>query len=375
MKKEKYIVESCRYLRVVIYYKSGSKRAHFTKNITIDDFRTPAKAMEYAKAIRDQALQDIRCQIPIVNVPTVGELFKRTKVLFNVTTKTWTRHLVTYNHSIIAYENFVITDVKTSDVQASINASINKYTYDATQRVLSLWKQIFKCAAMLDLNVPDHTAAVIIPRDRKPPVAKRPVTISEADYHKFMDYLELSARYTHDKKGQHRKIRIMYLIRILHDTGMRPSEAMALNRSDIDLDLCLIHINKRVGSTVDSSRKIVSPKTPQSVRDIPISANLKQDLIKIDEDINNENLFYDIDGLPMEIDTLSGYVNRIAKHVGVTFTLYMLRHNMATDLIQSGTSARTTQDILGHANYQMSVEYARSSESDRKKAIESRKLK
>ncbi|RGT53653.1 hypothetical protein DWX20_09445 [Solobacterium moorei] len=31
--------------------------------------------------------------------------------------------------------------------------------------------------------------------------------------------------------------------------------------------------------------------------------------------------------------------------------IYDLRHRMATDLIQSNTSARIVQDILGHATY------------------------
>ena len=52
----------------------------------------------------------------------------------------------------------------------------------------------------------------------------------------------------------------------------------------------------------------------------------------------------------------------------------MLRHRMATDLIQSNTSARTVQDILGHATYKQSVGYARSSDEDRKTAIDNRKL-
>ena len=56
------------------------------------------------------------------------------------------------------------------------------------------------------------------------------------------------------------------------------------------------------------------------------------------------------------------------------FNMYMLRHWMATDLIHSNTSARTVQDILGHASYKQSVGYARSSDEDRKTAIDNRKL-
>lgn len=47
---------------------------------------------------------------------------------------------------------------------------------------------------------------------------------------------------------------------------------------------------------------------------------------------------------------------------------------MATDLIQSNTSARIVQDILGHATYKQSIVYARSSDEDRKTTIDNRKL-
>lgn len=49
-------------------------------------------------------------------------------------------------------------------------------------------------------------------------------------------------------------------------------------------------------------------------------------------------------------------------------------YRMGTDLIQSNTSARTVQDILGHTSYQQSAGCARSSGEGRKTAIENRKL-
>jgi site-specific recombinase XerD len=373
MKKEKYIRQSEHYLRIFIEITEHGVTKTKSKNITIANFKTPAKAMEYAKALRDQMLSDLRVGTCIDDDLTVGDLYARTRALFNCTLKTWNRHGIAYRHSIKRYENYPLAEIKASDIQASINDSINHYSNDATQRALAVWRQIYKAAVMLDMNIPDRTAAVTIPRDRKPAAVKKSVIISEDDYLEYIGYLKMTAKYTKDKVGKYRKTRIIDMIEILHDTGMRPSEVMALDRSDIDLNAGIIHVTKRVGSTADEKRQIVATKTLQSIRDVPISDYLRPILIEALVSIKGEHLFWDMDDKPMEINFLSAYVSRTSKDAGVRFNLYMLRHNMATDLIQSGTSARTTQDILGHASYKQSVAYARSSEDDRKKAIENRR--
>lgn len=75
----------------------------------------------------------------------------------------------------------------------------------------------------------------------------------------------------------------------------------------------------------------------------------------------------------METSVVSAFVSHTSKKAGVNFNLYMCRHSVATSLIQSGTSPRTVQDILGHASYKQSVGYARSSSDERIEAMNDRK--
>jgi integrase len=330
--------------------------------------------MQAAIIIRDNALREINTGTLVKHVPTVEELYYQTKKLFNISIKTWKRHETTYKNSIKKYENREITSIKPIDVQESINESINNYSLEATQRVLSLWRQIYKAAAMNDILVADKTVAVTIPKSKAPAKQQKKVLISDEDFKQFIEYLEETSKYVRDSIGRFRRIRIIYMLKIMFFTGIRPSECFALTKSDINLITNSITINKAIGSTSVKTRQVISTKTTQSIRTVPISKDLKPIIMRMIDEIKEEHLFYDHDGLPFETSFLSQFISRISNRIGIKFNMYMLRHRMATDLIQSNTSARTVQDILGHATYKQSVGYARSSDEDRKTAIDNRKL-
>ena len=330
--------------------------------------------MQAAIIIRDNALREINTGTLIKHVPTVGELYHQTKKLFNISVKTWKRHETTYKNSIKKYENREITSIKPIDVQESINDSINNHSLEATQRVLSLWRQIYKAAAMNDILVADKTVAITIPKSKAPAKQQKKVLINDEDFKQFIEYLEETSKYVRDPIGRFRRTRIIYMLKIMFYTGIRPSECFALTKSDINLITNEITINKAIGSTTTKTRQVISTKTTQSIRTVPISDNLKPLLLKMFDEIKEEHLFYDYDGLPFETSFLSQFISRTSNRIGIKFNMYMLRHRMATDLIQSNTSARTVQDILGHATYKQSVGYARSSDEDRKTAIDNRKL-
>lgn len=379
MKKEKYIIERKNkrnhYLQVYINFKdiSGSKRI-YSRNINVAEYVSPKDAMQAAIIVRDNALREINTGTLIKYVPTVGELYRQTKNLFNISVKTWKRHETTFKNSIKKYENREITSIKPIDVQESINDSINNYSLEATQRVLSLWRQIYKAAAMNDILVADKTVAITIPKSKAPAKQQKKVLISDEDFKQFIEYLEETSKYVRDPIGRFRRTRIIYMLKIMFYTGIRPSECFALTKSDINLITNEITINKAIGSTTTKTRQVISTKTTQSIRTVPISDNLKPLLLKMFDEIKEEHLFYDYDGLPFETSFLSQFISRTSNRIGIKFNMYMLRHRMATDLIQSNTSARTVQDILGHATYKQSVGYARSSDEDRKTAIDNRKL-
>ena len=78
-----------------------------------------------------------------------------------------------------------------------------------------------------------------------------------------------------------------------------------------------------------------------------------------------------IKGDLISTDYFSNFIRMISKKSGIEFRSYMLRHKFATDL-QKTETPRTVQDLLGHASFQMSVEYARSTEEERQEAVKNR---
>lgn len=378
MKKEKYIREKHtnggHYLQVQIRQNPDGKSSLWTKTINVADYATPSEAMKAAVLIRDQALLDQRAGRLVKHTPTVSELFERTKTLFNITIPTWKRHRLAYEHSIKPYGNKEISDIKAADIQQSLNESMNKYSADATERVIAVWRQIYKAAVMDGVMVPDLTAVVQMPRDKHPANKKKPVLISEEDFQQYVDFLLLSDKYVQDKAGKFRRKRIYYILMILYHTGMRPAEAMALEWSDIDLDGHTISVAKAVGSTATARRQIVTTKTAASVRIVPISDALDPILRQMMVDLPKEHPLYDYDGLPFDIDYLSTFIRRTSKSCGIDFHLYMLRHTMVHSLREADVAPRVQQDILGHTSYGMTISYDRSTEDEKRHAVDIRKL-
>ncbi|MCR5373207.1 MAG: tyrosine-type recombinase/integrase, partial [Solobacterium sp.] len=80
----------------------------------------------------------------------------------------------------------------------------------------------------------------------------------------------------------------------------------------------------------------------------------------------------DYSGNLQDIDKISDYVHRVAKAAGVQFNLYMLRHQLSTDLFTAGVPANIIRDIMGHESASMSLGYAVSNATDRQAAINQR---
>lgn len=160
---------------------------------------------------------------------------------------------------------------------------------------------------------------------------------------------------------------------IMYYCGFRPSEVLALSKSDIDLDRKEISISKAVGCNYTEKRVIIPAKTAQSVRKTPIPDALLPQLSAIIEQTETDYLFLDQQGRFLDIDEVSDYIHRVSKSCGIPFNAYMLRHLYATDLVKT-TDARTAQDLLGHASFSMTLDYARSSKDDREQAVKDRKL-
>lgn len=133
---------------------------------------------------------------------------------------------------------------------------------------------------------------------------------------------------------------------ILLTFGLRPAEALALEKKDFDLKKKVLHITKSLELTNDNHSKIKGTKTEVS-RDIP----LPDDMVKRIRPLDDGYLFTKADG---NLYTKSAYKRLQARVWGDSGrTFYDLRHYRATELYylcQKGIiSTKAAAKLLGHS--------------------------
>ena len=150
-------------------------------------------------------------------------------------------------------------------------------------------------------------------------------------------------------------------------TGMRAGEVAALLWSDIDFSTNTIHIKHNI-EWVKGERIISTPKTKASIRDIPISYNLRTVLLNYQkshrQDISFQGysgfVFYNNKGEPFPPITFDYKLKRAkslydkseyAKEQPIKHIYpHCLRHTFASLLLDSGVQPKTIQTVLGHTD-------------------------
>lgn len=153
-------------------------------------------------------------------------------------------------------------------------------------------------------------------------------------------------------------------------TGIRKSEALALQWSDIDLTGKEIHVTKSIDYTVGSNPQFKAPKTEAGIRDVPILDILLPVLRKVKANANSLYLFpcppSNRGGPGGGLMTDRGYEGswqRYCETVGFidetgkpTLTAHQLRHGTATLMFELGVDELTAQKILGHSRIEITRE-------------------
>lgn len=161
-------------------------------------------------------------------------------------------------------------------------------------------------------------------------------------------------------------------------TGMRKSEALALDWSDVDLAAREIHVTKSLDYTVGSKPKLKPPKTDAGIRVIPILDVLLPHLkggrgpVFPCEESNRGGP----GGGYMTERGYEGAWLRYCRYVGLmdgdkpAITAHNLRHGTATLMFEQGVDELTTQRILGHSRIEITREiYTDLSAHQKRKSI------
>jgi len=168
-------------------------------------------------------------------------------------------------------------------------------------------------------------------------------------------------------------------IYICLSAGIRIGEICALTWDDIDTDFGIIYIRKtiqRIYLIDDDDRHtelvIDTPKTKNSIRDIPMSKDLLKMLKPIKKIVNNSFYVLTNDAKPTEPRTYRNYYKKLMKELDMpNLKFHGLRHSFATRCIESNCDYKTVSVILGHSNISTTLNlYVHPNMEQKKKCID-----
>lgn len=154
------------------------------------------------------------------------------------------------------------------------------------------------------------------------------------------------------------------LITFLALSGLRVGEALALNKSDVDLQARLIHVTKTrdavTGEVQDGAKTYASNR----------SVYIQDELLTLCRDIlkymtrmslacgfRSDLFFCDFDGRPLQYDTLNKYFRENCERVlHRRLTLHSLRHTHASLMFEGGASLDAVSLRLGHSDSRITKE-------------------
>lgn len=157
-------------------------------------------------------------------------------------------------------------------------------------------------------------------------------------------------------------------------TGLRIGELCALKWSDIDLKKRIIIVNKTLQRICEKGKlskiTITSPKTPNSLREIPISNFLYDFLIKL-KPSNRDLYFLTSTSIPTEPRNYRKIYQTLLKKLKINKTsFHALRHTFATRLIENKVDIKTVSELLGHASVNITISiYVHSEFNTKRKAV------
>ena len=141
-------------------------------------------------------------------------------------------------------------------------------------------------------------------------------------------------------------------------SGMRIGEVCALQWKDIDIVQGVIYVRRTIEriyiieNDVRRTELVIStPKTQNSIREIPLSKELIRLLKPLKKVVNDTFYVLTNESSPTEPRTYRNYYKSILEKLNIPhLKFHGLRHSFATRCIESQCDYKTVSVILGHAN-------------------------
>lgn len=228
-------------------------------------------------------------------------------------------------------KNIKVKDIKNSDIKDYL-AYIKKG--ETSERTLahnvSVIRTFYKFLLTLKIIERNPTEFLELPKLRK----KLPTVLSKEEVEKLLD-IDLTDCYSYRNKA---------MLELLYSTGLRVSELVNLELSNIDLENCTL---KTIGK---GNKERIIPISDYALYYVEKYINeYRGSMLK--KGINNY-VFINNHGNVMTRQGFFKIIKKLAveKNIKTPISPHTLRHSFATHLLDYGADLRSIQEMLGHSN-------------------------
>ena len=151
--------------------------------------------------------------------------------------------------------------------------------------------------------------------------------------------------------NDYKSIRDKAMLEVLYATGMKVSELIDLNVTDVNLQIGIIHMRN------SRSERIV-PLYPAAVKAVSNYLINVRPVILIDGD--SDKLFTNMSGQPMSRQGFWKIIKSYSAKAGINkdITPHTLRHSFAAHLLENGAQLKDIKEMLGHSDISSTQVYA-----------------
>lgn len=360
LRHEKYIKRKERngrvYFTVQFSYTDYAGKHNYSKTFSSSDYMTEGEALAEACKHRDIKRAEMYLTgLPNQSKRTIERVYEDYCKDHPAPANTQIVHDRLANIIFKRFPDKPVEDITPSAIEAHLEAIKDQYNQQDISRIAGIWKTIFKQAIREGIINRSPIEMVNMPKSTKL-VTEKKQTCSDEEVEAIISRLK---KHGHDTA--------VHLVRILRYTGMRLSEALALEWDCVDFDQHTIQIKQRTG--LDHEGRVVArnPKTRLSARIIPMSEACEEEMRSIE---HRGELVLTFNGNYIPASEMTRLINNTSKSLGIDFHLYMLRHNVASKLITANVDPRTVMEILGHSTPVTTIgTYARSDDDLKRNAI------